>query len=139
MSALTAAQRRTIRQAIDACPSTTIAAIAASPLGDPYALRWADVIWSDPKGANGAFLGLRKKRADGERSSREFAIDEAAIRRGLCRAIEAAVKFSGISPERAIAAHLTASTEPAMADRVIQFAIFESDTEIYYTGAGIES
>ena len=26
MSALTAAQRRTIRQAIDACPSTTIAA-----------------------------------------------------------------------------------------------------------------
>ncbi len=30
-------------------------------------------------------------------------------------------------------------TDSAIADRVIQFAIFESDTEVYYTGAGVES
>jgi hypothetical protein len=41
--------------------------------------------------------------------------------------------------EQAIDGHLQAVAEPAVADRIIQFAIFESDAEVYYTGAGVES
>ena len=77
-------------------------------------------------------------------------IDDAALARGLRRAIGSAVEISGIEIERAISGHLAAVRpeliergalieSAALASRIVQFACFESDTEVYYTGAGVES
>jgi hypothetical protein len=133
----TARKIRATVSALSAADLTAIATVAFAP--DGQVARWAEIIFADPSATNGAFAGLREKDDGNGRPGREFTVDAAALRRGLRRAIESAIDLQGLEPERAISGHLTATSDPAVADRVIQFALFESDREVYYTGAGVES
>lgn len=140
MSALLPGTARSVRRAVAALTDAELASIATVAFApDGQVARWAEIIFADPNATNGAFAGLREKDDGNGRPGREFTINAAALRRGLRRAIESAIDLQGLEPERAISGHLTAMSDPAVADRVIQFALFESDREVYYTGAGVES
>lgn len=131
---------RQIRRAAAALGDAELARIAAAAFApDGQVARWAEIIFFDPSAANGAFAGIREHDDGNGRPGREFTIDAAALRRGLRRAIEASIDLHGLDPEHAISGHLHATSDPAVADRVVQFAIFASDREVYYTGAGVES
>jgi hypothetical protein len=131
---------RRIRAAAAALTADELAAIAATAFApDGQVARWAEIIFVDPTAASGAFAAIREKDDGNGRPGREFTIDAAALRLGLRRAIVSSIELQGLDPELAISGHRHATSDPAVADRVIQFAIFESDGEVYYTGAGVES
>ena len=137
---LTPGLARQIRRAAAALGDAELARIAAAAFApDGQVARWAEIIFFDPSAANGAFAGIREHDDGNGRPGREFTIDAAALRRGLRRAIEASIELHGLDPDMAISGHLAAVDDPAIADRVVQFAIFASDREVYYTGAGVES
>lgn len=131
---------RRIRDAAAALTADELAAIAATAFGpDGQVTRWAEIIFFDPTATNGAFAAIREKDDGNGRLGREFTIDAAVLRLGLRRAIVASIELQGLEPELAISGHLRATIDSDVADRVVQFAIFESDSEVYYTGAGVES
>ena len=148
---LTLREERLIRRVVDSLRVEERRALAALAFGPGNEVeRWAEIIWYDPKQTNGHAL-LRLGHDDGNADPRrEVTIDDAALARGLRRAIGSAVEISGIEIERAIIGHLAAVRpeliergalieSAALASRIVQFACFESDTEVYYTGAGVES
>jgi hypothetical protein len=136
---MSAETKRQVEQAVAAISSRDLARIVACAVTDPHALRWAEVVWSDRRGDTSDFAGIRELAIGNVEPGVERTLDATAIRHGLRRSIEAAIELQELDAEQAINGHLKALTEPAVADRVIQFAIFESDTEVYYTGAGVES
>lgn len=150
-AALALREERLIRRVVDSLRAEERRALAALAFGPGNEVgRWAEIVWYDPKNADGHAL-LRLGHDDGDADPRrEVMIDDAALARGLRRAIGSAVEISGIEIERAIGGHL-AIVRPelvergapiegaALASRIVQFACFESDTEVYYTGAGVES
>jgi hypothetical protein len=123
--------------ALSANELTAIATAAFAP--DGQVARWAEIVCFDPAAATGAFATIRERDSGNGRPGREFTIDAAALRLGLRRAIASSIELQGLDPEHTISGHLHATSDPAVADRVVQFAIFASDGEVYYTGAGVES
>jgi hypothetical protein len=136
---MSAETKRQVEQAVAVISTNDLARIVACAITDPHALRWAEVVWSAEGGEEGDFAGIREFHAGNDAPGPERTLDATAIRRGLRRAIESSIELQGVEVKQAINGHLQALTEPSVADRVIQFAIFESDTEVYYTGAGVES
>jgi hypothetical protein len=129
-----------IRAAVAAVRGDELAQIAACAFApDGPVARWAEILFVDPAAANGAFAALREKDDGNGHPGREFTIDAATRRRGLRRAIESSIERHGLDPALTISGHLRATSDAAVADRVVQFAVFKSDSEVYYTGAGVES
>lgn len=136
---MSAETKRQVEQAVAAISASDLAQIVACAVADSHALRWAEVVWSDRRGAASGFAGIRELTTGTGGPGPERTLDATALRHGLYRAIAAAIELQGLNAEQAINGHLQAVTEPAVADRVIQLAVVESDTEVYYTGAGVES
>jgi hypothetical protein len=129
-----------IRETVARLIPDDIDAIARCAFGpDGRVARWADIALTDLTGETDEYARIAVRDAGDGRPVREWRIDEAAIRRGLRAAIEAAVEVHEIDLAWAIAGHRNAPADPAMADRVIQFAVFGGDNEAYPTGAGVEA
>ena len=95
-----------------------------------------------------AYARLRLRDDEPGAHGLEQTIDAAALERGLRGAIVSAVEHFEVPFERSLAGHLDIvrdesergdPDDAAIASRIVQFACFETETERYYTGAGIES
>lgn len=110
-------------------------------------VRWAELLFVNPSDGS-AYARLRPRGDDPSTDALEQTIDDSALDRGLRRAIVSAAEHFEVPFERSLAGHLDIARDEdgesdpddvAIASRIIQFACFDTETERYYTGAGIES
>jgi hypothetical protein len=99
---MSAETKRQVEQAVAAVSPSDLARIVACAVADPFALRWAEVLWSAQSDEEGDFAGIREFHAGSDEPGPERTLDAAAIRRGLRRAIESAIELQGVDIEQAI-------------------------------------